>query len=282
MKRTITILVVAAVMLVAMATAAYATQGDSTYLPSGGVNPHGGYTVTSKKCGVCHAVHHAGEFGDGAGSQALLRSTRADACTYCHIWPGVSTKIVYAGIVAKYSGGDASNAHNSNGGATCTGCHQVHAAASAMTSNAALTLKILKHIPIASAPATRPYSGETSARVEPAAADAYETALAKWCSECHAYYMRAKNNASHVMTTVSGAGIAWQASVYCKSCHNSNTISGVTSASAFPHYTDGDRFLTSAATSIAAATPATDSANDGVCLRCHNAGNGTDGVGMDF
>lgn len=280
MKKTVLVLMIAVVMLMAMATAAFATQGDSTYLPAGGGNPHGGYQVNTKKCGVCHAVHHAGEAGDGLGSEALLRSTRADACTYCHISPGVSTKIVYAGATAKYDTGDLNTAHNADAGATCTGCHQVHAAASAMTSNAALTVKILKNIPIASAPATRPYSGETSARVAPTAADNTETALAKWCSECHAYYMTAKDNASHVMTTTGGS-VSFVSSVYCKSCHNSNTISGVASASAFPHYTDGVRFLTSSASSLVAGVPATDSAQDGVCLRCHRDGV-SDGVGMDF
>lgn len=43
-------------------------------------NPHGGYSTTSNKCQVCHAVHRA------TGTFRLLRVDRPDdACDYCHI-----------------------------------------------------------------------------------------------------------------------------------------------------------------------------------------------------
>lgn len=271
MKKLSMIFVLAIVMVLAVAGIAYAVEGDSTYLGTPG-SPHGGYDTNTKKCGVCHAVHHAGEFGDGFGSEALLRSTKADACTYCHIDPGVSTKLVYDQVIANYSGADLNNAHSSAGGATCGGCHQVHAAASAMTTNALLTVKILKEI------TSVPLTGTAEGTILPT--DGYEDALAKWCSGCHAYYELEKNNASHVMTAAAGFG--YVASTTCKACHASNTVSGVLDASAFPHYTDGARFLTSAATSNSAnvgAVFATDSQYDGVCLRCHRNGAGA-GIGL--
>ncbi len=42
--------------------------------------PHGGYTTTTQKCKVCHAVHRAN------GAYVLLRVDDADnACSYCHV-----------------------------------------------------------------------------------------------------------------------------------------------------------------------------------------------------
>ncbi len=41
--------------------------------------PHSDFQLTTVKCAVCHAVHK-GE----PGGQLLLRTTVADACTYCH------------------------------------------------------------------------------------------------------------------------------------------------------------------------------------------------------
>lgn len=277
MKRVATILVLSLAAALVFAAVAYATEGDSTYLTwSGGGSPHGGYDINTKKCAVCHAVHHAGETGDGVGSEVLLRTTRADACTYCHITPGVSTKIVYDGVSANYSGSDFNTAHNSVAGASCTGCHQVHAAANAMTQNASLTVNILKNV------TTSTLSGDATAA--PLAGDTYDTALAKWCSLCHGYYNRAANGASHVMTTTLST-VAFSGSQYCTSCHASNTLGGVVpTGSAFPHYTDGARFLTSSVTSAggtASTTKTTDPSADGVCLKCHRSGTGS-GVGIMF
>ena len=56
-----------------------------------GTNPHGGYSASSNKCKVCHAVHRA------EGAYYLLRAdSQADACDYCHIGGSAhSDKIVY-------------------------------------------------------------------------------------------------------------------------------------------------------------------------------------------
>ena len=264
-----------------VAGSAFATQGDSTYLDAGGVSPHGGYQVASKKCGVCHAVHHAGDDGAGGGSQALLRSSRADACTYCHISPGVSSKIVYGGVQGNYDSADLGNAHN-DPVIQCSGifgCHQVHAAASLMTSNAALTAAIIQKAPLES-----DYDVEAG---PPGALDAKDLAITKWCTRCHQYWPGTGLDAvdSHILTAPPSGTYAFSASSYCVSCHNSNTVGSVVpTGSAFPHYTDGARFLTSSLTSAggsAGATAVADSQFDGVCLRCHRNGSGI-GIGMTF
>lgn len=278
-------LALSVILLFVLVSAAFATQGDSTYLPSGGVSPHGGYQVNTKKCGVCHAVHHAGAAGNGVGSEALLRSTRADACTYCHISPGVSTKIVYGGVTANYSGGDNTHGHNLTGGgdsAQCVDCHQVHAAASDMTLNPLLSAAILKKADV-----LKGYDPDSDPPNlgEPQPGDPIDVAITKWCTRCHQYFDAPGGlGDTHVLTVADGTH-AFAASSYCVSCHNSDTVGGsVPVASAFPHYTDGVRFLTQSATDdggSAGATGAADSQYDGVCLRCHRDGLGN-GIGQTF
>jgi hypothetical protein len=283
-------LALSTVLVLLLGGVAYATQGESTYLtnPSGD-NPHGGYDVNTHKCSVCHAVHHAGADGTGSGSEALLRSDRTNACSYCHISPGVSSKIVYGGDADNYNVADLPNAHNNVGtdGVACTNCHQVHAAASKMTPNAALSRKLLIALPAGS-----PYDQDADGWVGPelggpTATDPKDLAVTKWCGRCHTYWPGTPPDPvdSHVLTSAVGSTIAYASSAYCVSCHNSNTVGGVvTTASAYPHFTDGARFLTSAETSSsrpASMTPAGDSQYDGVCLRCHRDGAGS-GVGLSF
>lgn len=57
----------------------------------GGISPHGGYSATTNKCKVCHAVHRA------AGAYYLLRAdSQSDACDYCHVGGSAhSEKVVY-------------------------------------------------------------------------------------------------------------------------------------------------------------------------------------------
>jgi hypothetical protein len=278
------------VLVLLLGGVAYAAQGDSTYLTNpSGENPHRGYDVNTKKCAVCHAVHHAGTDGQGGGgSEALLRSDRGNACSYCHINPGVSSKIVYGGDANNYNVSDTPFGHNNagSGGVACVSCHQVHAAAAQMTPNAALSEKLLVALP-----AGFPYDLDADNFGPdlggPIASDSKDLAVTKWCGRCHTYWPGSDPDTvdSHILTSTLSS-TAYVSSAFCVSCHNSNTVGGVvTTASAFPHFTDGARFLTSAATSLSGnAVPlsaAADSQYDGVCLRCHRDGAGN-GVGITF
>lgn len=245
-----------------------------------GQNPHGGYSSSSTKCGVCHAAHKA----NAGGAEFLLRGTAAEACTYCHINPGVSTLIVYGGTTAKYSGTDYPNSHNNAGvtPVTCVICHQVHAAQAEMTDNASLTAKIL----IKANPAIGyDWDSDWANEGKPLAGDTYETALSKWCTRCHTYWPGTNPGLdvdSHVLAA-SDATHSWSPSTSCRACHNSNTIGGIVpTASVFPHYSDGARFLTESAGGSANATAATTGSDDGVCLRCHRNAPGGPGVGVTF
>lgn len=292
-RKTILAFVLVAAFILALAGIANATYGDSSYLNWGSVSaynasvdasstsPHGRYTPNSKKCVVCHAAHNSGVAGNGVGSEALLLSSRADACTYCHITSNTSSLKVYGGVQANYQGTDWNNAHNYTAGQSvqCSFCHQVHAAKDLMTPNAYLTQKILYKQTAAS------YSSNAGT---PTVIDSPDVAVSKWCTLCHTEYYNPTSGTpdwqSHPLVAADNQH-AFQGSTTCVACHASNTIASVVpSASAFPHYTDGARFLVSAtASSGAGSTPATDTKMDGICIRCHRNGSApTSGVGNTF
>lgn len=294
-------LLVAACIAMAFALPVFATVGDAGYLSwsslggTNGTSPHGGYSSTTQKCVVCHAVHEASSSG-----QALLQGTVADACTYCHVSLTSSYSQVYGSVPTNYANGtnDLNTAHNSitigatEIGVKCTSCHQVHAAANQMTLNAYLTQKLLK------GSSTNVAAYDPDLDLIPQAADATGWAMTKWCTTCHAvglgatgspdYYSRAFNGQSHIMTSAANIAtygntftsmattqVAFAASEYCASCHASQYGSG-----AWPHYTTGVRFLVSGATATDTLVPATDSEQDGICLHCHKTGTG--GVNMNW
>ncbi|MFA5844956.1 MAG: hypothetical protein WC971_09040 [Coriobacteriia bacterium] len=285
MKKTALVIALVALFALAITSSAFATYGDSSYTAwssvkadnsavNGSQSPHGGYAQNTKKCVVCHAVHNAGPSGNGVGSEALLLSSRADACTYCHISNAVSTKIVYGGTATNYNGGSNVRAHDASGWANlfgCKDCHQVHGATADMTGNTYLNSKILKK------GADYDWGIVTAANPTTAAAIANEAsssvAVSKWCTRCHPYFNDQQNRDSHVMTTTIDNGVTYSITNACESCHNSTKVSGVVVASAFPHYTDGARFLTSAtSTTGAGSADSTDTKMDGICLRCHRDG----------
>jgi hypothetical protein len=273
MKKTMIVLVVMMMLLLSSVALAFAAQNDSGYITwnSGLGNPHQGYTTTTTKCAVCHAVHHAGPAGDGLDSERLLKSTRANSCTYCHISPGVSGLVVYGGASTNWET-SSTQAHDSGGsGLSCSDCHQVHGAANDMTGNTYLDQKILIKS-LESIAGTTP--GNALAGVSSEADTS--TAVSRWCSGCHSYFYTTRDEASHVMTGTPSGSAAFVASPQCKSCHNST----VGTVSQFPHYADGARFLTTATETLGGGmAPATVGNADGVCLRCHR--NGTNaGIGL--
>ncbi|MDZ4168896.1 MAG: hypothetical protein U1E26_04470 [Coriobacteriia bacterium] len=307
-RKTWALFAVAAIAALAFALPAFASVGDSGYLTwdsmggANGTSPHGGYSTTTQKCVVCHAVHNADGFGE-----LLLRGSVADACTYCHVGGGGGYTQVYEGVVTNYSGTDYDNAHNTfqvasvDYGVKCTTCHSVHAAATKMTNNAYLTSRLLV--------GSKTFTGNEydSFAQAPLSTDSSDTALTKWCTACHdaglgtgnQYYNGADwaggtpdmsgvpNLATaHVMTSDTASydfpdgttgQVAWLGSEQCASCHASGYRT-----SAWPHFTPGARFLVSAA-SAASVTPtaAVDAQADGVCLRCHVSGGGA-GVGLNW
>jgi hypothetical protein len=307
-RKTWVVFALAALVALAMALPAFASVGGSGYMTwdsmggANGTSPHGGYTTTTNKCAVCHSVHNAFAMG-----QVLLRSDVVDACEYCHVGGDGGYTQVYSGDINNYSGTDYKNAHNSytvgasNPGVTCTKCHQVHGADNAMTSNPYLTSKILVGGKSTETAKYDPFA------YPPLSTDSSDTALTKWCTACHDtslgvgynYYNGAdwssgmadesgvpNIGSTHVMTDDiatytfpdgTTGQVAWAGSSQCSSCHSSGY-----GTSAWPHFTPGQRFLVTAASNASATpAPATDSSEDGVCLRCHRDGAGA-GVGISW
>lgn len=284
MKKAAFVLSLTVVLVMGLAGSAYAITGSGYLAPTG--SPHGGYTTSSKKCAVCHAVHHAENAGE-----VLMRDSVANACVYCHISTNTGVVQIYNGVASNYNGAtDLKNAHSVAGSAQCTSCHTPHGAASMIADNAYLRTKILKTSTGVSSPIN--------------AGDANEVAVSKWCTNCHTYYETSYDGGvqtSHVMTMASanypgGAAakgtytgkVAWSNSDTCRACHADGSTDAAASmvatvvASSFPHYTAGQRFLTAAGndTNSVAAVSATDSSADGVCIRCH-VSSGV-GVGQTF
>lgn len=283
--------------VLAFAAPAVATWADSTYLdwnqvkslganPSNpnSTSPHGGYSSTSVKCGVCHAVHNA-----RLGGQALLHDTIANACSYCHISGGTAGKtVVYGGSSANYLLDTPYN-HSAEHGAPCGNCHQVHASTNDMTLHWYLSQKILigpKYQDFEAPQA--PYDSDIATapnELAPGVTDTPEQALTKWCTVCHqgAYSYYSSNvwdNDTHVLADADGQS-SYSGSRFCSSCHSSER----NTTGAWPHMTEGARFLESAATSVGGAVSTTktvgETSVDGVCLKCHRNGSGS-GVGLSF
>lgn len=278
----------------------YVNWSDVATMTGQGSSPHGGYSTTTVKCGVCHAVHNAATTASSSlYPELLLQDAVSEACNYCHVGGAGGYTQVYGGDRANYSDSDLPNAHNvyldgvTVQGVTCNKCHQVHGADGQMTANAYLTTKILRGDKTYD---TSVPNYDNFARA-PLSTDDSSTALTKWCAGCHfllspyPYYydpqMRADGYAqqSHIMTTATATfsnpessytgRVAWKDSTYCFSCHSSGF-----GTAAWPHWTAGERFLESASGATATATGALDSREDGVCLRCHRSG--SEGAGFGF
>ncbi len=105
--------------------------------------PHRDYRTTTVKCAVCHAVHNAawyttddgtpegsmtsGVAVPGSPSELLLRTSVADACTYCHIETAIGSIVIYGGNKDLYLYDD-KHGHQVEGGVSCVDCHAVHGA----------------------------------------------------------------------------------------------------------------------------------------------------------
>lgn len=288
----------------------WSTAGDNAIVQT----PHKGYITTTVKCAVCHSVHNAAVTGTtynatlvpaytGGQTEMLLRTSVADACTYCHIDNNIGP-IVYAGVRSNYENASVYG-HSRDEGVACANCHATHGA---NTLGGAVNDYILKSWdPQTSATLSSGGSIPWGPTVD---ANNFDGMISYFCTNCHKYYsdasettvtftgyngdtltvalqMRKHHPMKAFETTLVAAGkspevgqVAWKDSTYCRSCHDAG------STNEFPHYTPGAaRFLLSAPdfTSYSSA-PASIGANpsmDGACLKCHK-NNATTGVGQTY
>jgi predicted CXXCH cytochrome family protein len=184
----------------AAASIAYAST-ESTYATwvATGANettptPHKGYSTTTTKCAVCHAVHKA-----PAGGELLLRTTVEQACVYCHIENDIGG-VVYGGNTDNYTiESDHGHQTTASGGVTCVDCHAVHGANTFEGHQATKILKVW-NIQQSFVTSMSPIGGEAAI----IAADGPDGFLFSWdaeavqdaafCSQCHPYYSGASED----------------------------------------------------------------------------------------
>ncbi|MBU2602633.1 MAG: hypothetical protein KKA32_10800 [Actinobacteria bacterium] len=279
MKKAI-VIGLALIFVLSMTVVAFAVPGipsagtgyQTGYLtPAAGVNPHSLYSNTSNKCKTCHAVHAA-----GVGGQALLRSSKADACVFCHVSATYTIKKPYgpdpAFYTTEYENNHAST-HQGSGYNGCVSCHSVHGANTFVAAGDGITAgKILKNNP-----GGAPVGVTTGALAAPAATldefcrdchDNLQVTGGGVCANCHVDVMlvssyQTRDQRSHIQTTTLtnavGAVVATAASTKCRSCHKGAAV--YADANSFPHLTSGAQFLTDTHTAT--------SPLDRVCLQCH-------------
>lgn len=328
MKRTILVVLLACALVAVFAGTAFAQgfgvdagaypgyliedarYGPGTVYKEALASPHGNFTLASEQCAVCHSVHHA----PATDSLALLAgyqpaaagANSADgACVFCHVDTTIGYIQVYDGDYLNFT--NASDAaHDAAGNASCSNCHQVHAATASMpsaTDAPYLVQKILQN-------------GVFDAAF-PAGPAADEVQVSIWCTQCHSGYYsngQAYDGSSHIMTDFTtdynaanptnhgpAGQIAVASSATCRGCHSRGEINQAPAAIAdpvafvqpstadadggsFPHFTDGARFLQAATALDADGIPTTsggasNSHGDAVCYSCHR-GNALIGSGV--
>lgn len=170
-RRAVAVLPLAAAFTLLFAGTAYAEHRSAKYSSwetASGTNssvsiPHDGYTTTTVKCNVCHAVHNAAVPGqwiqnqpsgdwvlspDRAETQMLLRTSVAEACMYCHVDTGIAGVRLWNGNSLNWGEDPITEAERpfdsgyGHGHTGCTNCHSVHGA---KTFNGAVENKILKY-----------------------------------------------------------------------------------------------------------------------------------------
>jgi predicted CXXCH cytochrome family protein len=253
---------------------------NSGYLPpASGSNPHGGYTDSTDKCKVCHAVHGA----KPPGEKLLRGLSSAGACTFCHITGGFTIDRPYGTDETNYTE-DYENNHTDRhmGSRGCVGCHSVHGADTEDTT-AFAPGKILRDNPggaIAAGSVTSLNAFCTDChdmRDRKKQGCGSSTCHSVGRSESHVYINTAANGTSHVMKAQDGIH-AFGDSTDCRSCHRGGgTNEARANGNSFPHITSGAQFLVDTHTQTTKL--------DEVCLDCHlngTVGSATAGVGKSF
>lgn len=250
---------------------------------TGGSMPHGGYSISSNKCKICHAIH-----GTPEGSLHLLPNsvTSVDwgGCEQCHseassfAAPTVYSMAAYKGehridgsaleipdsdknlAVIGYAPGLEPNdeslakyapkvSYKADGADTeplrCLHCHSPHG------NNVMGGSKIL--------------------REDPARDGGVAETLSQFCGDCHnRNYVMRSNGISHPLREPGAKKIAYSAATACVSCHRAARAS---EGGQFPHQSIGNSLLKAEYNGKNISS---------VCLDCHRSGDGKKGVGIDY
>lgn len=267
MKRVVLVIPLAVVLVFSMATLAYAS-GYRDPATLAGASPHTGYATTTNLCKVCHAAHGA------TGPEALLPSSKATACNFCHEASSpYSTKEVYdivdTSVKASHDMGvllnttpDTSKTATLSGTFVCSTCHSTHGANTILAG-----VDILKENPAGDSP-----DSETVTTVD------------QFCADCHNKNLRESGTETYATTThwmlAADSTTSWTGSQDCNSCH-SEPVSDIIPPieDDYPHEGTSYFFLGTGKDT----TEITDlSKLDNKCLLCHRNAGDTLGVGLNF
>lgn len=253
------------------------------YQAVSGVMPHGGYTISSNKCKICHAIH-----GTDPGSYHLLpkRVVSLDwgGCEQCH-----SEASSFAAPVV-YSMAGAKGEHRINGSAwiipdSTKTLELIGYTPGLDPSNETISkyTPIPEHYingkPVSSLRCLHCHSPHGNAvmgggkilRSDPARDGGQAQTLSQFCGDCHdKNYVTWYNGRGHPLANPTSRNIAWNNSAACTQCHSAAKLAN---GGQFPHQSIGVSLLKAEY----------DGSNiDTVCLDCHRSPSGLDGVGIDF
>ena len=253
MKKTLFVLSLAVVMMVALVPSAFAL--------------HGAYNSTGASCRECHQVHDA-EVGTGTNTALFIKATgpyqtntgtggtgiapasgytnsNTEAlCEYCHVYGGHVIDQVYGAgvqgnastmaahkigetVIPNSSGAYTLVGNGTAGGLGCTDCHNAlpHAAKSGKTwTNGNSTLML----PDPAGVSKSMYTQVTGADLTPYGGSATN----QFCARCHDENMSLNlGGTTHILTSAttmnttnygSGVTVAWNGSETCVKCHAVN------------------------------------------------------------
>lgn len=292
MKKTMLVMALAAVLVLAFAGSAFAYTPTPVYIAwdGTGVNsagPHADYQTTTEKCAVCHSVHiaptagYAGTTGGvawtaTAPTQLLLRGSAADSCKFCHIDTAVGGVQLYGGATGVYGtwGGPG---HKGSGSSACVNCHAVHGANTFKGANTSKILRLSASGTRVPQPGVIASGADTDTPLFDSLANAtvsnlkYEQQVV-FCSECHGVFSRSADT-----TQASGfkghSFVASTAGAFSAAAGGNADEYGAADA-----VVASTRTVNSGATisGMEVATTASSS-----CRACHTAG-GTDQTGVSY
>lgn len=253
------------------------------YQPAQGVQPHGGYTISSNKCKICHAVH-----GTPKGSLHLLpklvNSPDWGGCEQCHseassfAAPTVYSMVGYKGQHSV--DGSAIVIPDSSKQLPVIGYNPGLKPAEESLRKYATRVRRWKGgkdtMPLKCLHCHSPHGnnvmgGGKVLRWDPARDGGKAQNLTQFCADCHnKNYVIKSNKASHPLRDPGKKRIAFSSASACTSCHNAAKSSR---GGQFPHQSIGASLLKAQynGTNI-----------DGVCLDCHRSSNGKEGVGRTY
>lgn len=296
MKKTLFVVAVAAVLVLAFAGSAFAYTPVPLYIAwsAAGVNsngPHADYQTGTTKCAVCHSVHiapQAGYAGTTGGvawtatgpTQLLLRSSVQDSCRFCHIDTSIGGIVLYGGTGGVY-GTAWGVGHTGLNNSACVNCHAVHGANTYKGDNTSKILRVsVNDHGAAGAPQAEILGGSGATAglfadqntATNATGVKYEQ-QSVFCSQCHENFSRSADTSlasgfkSHSMVSAPSAAF----SATTGGLATQYDITGAPIAGAAQTINTG---VTISGVQVA-------TAGSGTCRACHTAG-GVDQTGVTF